>query len=233
MALTKLSASLGLLAATLGANALPSPSKYTYSVKETHWVPRAWTEAGSASKSDLINLQIGLKQQNEGLIEQHLTEVSDPSHERYGEHLSAEDIKSMITPSDDTLTLVNEWLQDHGISTIGISPAKDWFSIVVPIEKAEELLQTSYKTFRHHDGSTVSRAPEWSLPNHLHEHIDVVQPTTSFFRPMPEGKGWGPYDKGPHHHMSWWEHTGKHMYGDRRHNWVCCLPRSSKESHSS
>ncbi|KAI7180342.1 tripeptidyl-peptidase 1 precursor [Hortaea werneckii] len=219
MALTKLSASLGLLAATLGANALPSPSKYTYSVKETHWVPRAWTEAGSASKSDLINLQIGLKQQNEGLIEQHLTEVSDPSHERYGEHLSAEDIKSMITPSDDTLTLVNEWLQDHGISTIGMSPAKDWFSIVVPIEKAEELLQTSYKTFRHHDGSTVSRAPEWSLPNHLHEHIDVVQPTTSFFRPMPEGKGWGPYDKGPHHHMSWWEHTGKHMYGDRRHNW--------------
>lgn len=189
MALTKLSATLGLLAAGLGVDALPSDPKYSYAVKERHFVPRAWTEAGPASKSDVINLQIGLKQQNEGLVEQHLTEISDPAHERYGQHLSFDEIKDMITPSKDTSSLVREWLNEHGIHNIGEAPAKDWLSIVVPIEKAEELLQTSYKSFRHPDGHSISRAPEWSLPLHLHEHIDVVQPTTSFFSPQAEYKG--------------------------------------------
>jgi tripeptidyl-peptidase-1 len=34
----------------------------------------------------------------------------------------------------------------------------------------------------HNDGSTLVRTSEWSLPEHLHNHVDLVQPTTSFFR---------------------------------------------------
>ena len=51
------------------------------------------------------------------------------------------------------------------------------------MEKAEQLFHTSYKTFRHEDDTTLSRAPEWSLPVPSHEHIDGTQPMTSFFRP--------------------------------------------------
>ena len=102
---------------------------------------------------------------------------------RYGQHLSVDEIHDIISPSADTITLVHAWLLDHNIHDAAFSPSKDWVSVVIPIGKAEKLLQTSYKEFKHdEDGSTLSRAPEWSLPLHLHDHIDVVQPTTSFFR---------------------------------------------------
>ena len=174
---------LSLALCTISAvYALPATLRSAYAVKERHIVPRGWTEAGPASKSEGIHLQIGLKQRNEGMIEQHLLKISDPSHARYGQHLSAAEIHDIVSPSSDSVELVHAWLLEHNITNAVLSPAKDWFSVVVPIGKAEQLLQTSYKVFSHEDGSTISRAPEWSLPSCLHEHIDVVQPTTSFFR---------------------------------------------------
>lgn len=210
--LLKLSASLAI--AALGAHALPTASSSTYAVKERHVVPRAWTEAGPADKSQVMHLQIGLKQRNEGVIERHLLEVSNPHHERYGQHLSAQEVHDLVAPADETVDAVRDWLLEHDISDIGLSPAKDWIHIVVPIGKAEELLRTKYSNFINEDGHSISRAPEWSLPLHLHEHVDVVQPTTSFFRPKAEIKPFGPVgDHFPSHPPSWWEHTGKHQYG--------------------
>jgi tripeptidyl-peptidase I len=172
--------------AALSVDALPQSARSEYAVKERHFVPRAWTEVGDVSKTETINLQIGLKQQNEGLVEKHLLEVSDPAHARYGQHLTDEEIAEIVAPTDEAVNLVHEWLTDHGITKFGYSPARDWVSVVTTIEKAEELLQTKYSKYRHHSGKAISRAKEWSLPIHLHEHIDVVQPTTSFFNPKAQ-----------------------------------------------
>lgn len=211
------------LAALLGVHALPSTPLSSYAVKESHAVPHTWTAVGPADKSETINLQIGLKQSNEGEIERQLLEISNPDHERYGQHLSAAEIADIVRPAADSKAAVHQWLVEHGIHEIGYSPADDWISIVVPIEKAEELLQTSYTKYTHRDGSTLSRAAEWSLPLHLHEHIDVVQPTTSFFRPAAQVQSWGPGSWGPASHgmgethpMSWWEEFGKHKYGGQK-----------------
>ncbi|EAQ83511.1 hypothetical protein CHGG_09915 [Chaetomium globosum CBS 148.51] len=53
----------------------------------------------------------------------------------------------------------------------------------INVSKAERLLTTTYHTYRHVDGDVAIRAPEWSLPAHLHEHIDAIHPTNAFFRP--------------------------------------------------
>jgi len=206
------------LAALLGVQAMPSTPVASYAVKESHPVPRVWTAVGPADKSETINLQIGLKQSNEGAIERHLLEISNPDHKRYGQHLSADQVADIVRPAADSKNLVHQWLVEHGINEIGYSPANDWISIVVPIEKAEELLQTSYTKYAHRDGATLSRAAEWSLPLHLHEHVDVVQPTTSFFRPSAEIQSYGPntLDIGESHPMSWWEETGKAMYESKK-----------------
>jgi len=206
---------LAVLSAATSVDSLPSSS--SYATKERHIVPRGWTAVGDAAKSQLLNLQIGLKQRNEGFIERHLIEVSDPNHARYGQHLSAAEIHDMIAPSNETLILVTEWLAEHHVENFTYtSPARDWITVLVPIEKAEELLQTEYKTFRHSDGSEISRVPEWSLPLHLHEHIDVVQPTTSFFRPIGQAKHLGPVKGDDSWPMSWWTEVGQHMYADQR-----------------
>jgi tripeptidyl-peptidase-1 len=83
---------------------------------------------------------------------------------------------------------VHDWLLDHNITanTLRYSPAKDWIKVTLSIESVERLLDTNYSLFEHEDGSQIVRAPEWSLPVHLHEHVETIQPTNSFFRARPK-----------------------------------------------
>jgi len=95
------------------------------------------------------------------------------------------EVNDLVKPADETLDLVHEWLGDHGIqsSRLEYSAAKDWIKITLPVNAIENLLDTEYSVFQHEDGDSLVRTPEWSLPLHLHEHISVIQPTNSFFRP--------------------------------------------------
>ncbi|KAF2814722.1 tripeptidyl-peptidase 1 precursor [Mytilinidion resinicola] len=161
----------------------PVHSRSPYAVKETHNVPRQWKRVGRASSANTIDLHIGIKQGQFEELERQLYEVSDPSHDRYGKHLSHDEVNDLVKPSVETLDLVNEWLRDNGIESLSYSPSKDWISVSLPIETVERLLDTEYHTFEHErDGDRLVRTTKWSLPAHLHEHIDVIQPTTSFFR---------------------------------------------------
>lgn len=161
----------------------------------------------------LVHLAIGLKQQNEGVVEEHLLQVSDPSHHRHGKHLTAAEIQDIVRPSQESQDLVKSWLEEHGISGHH-NPANDFIHVVIPIEKAEALLDTTYSKFQHEDGTVLDRAPEWSLPLHLHEHIDVVQPTTSFFRTKRSAVGSKlPMLDAPHYSDSWYKTKGPGHYG--------------------
>lgn len=182
-------------------------------VKERHNAPIAWKNVGPAAKDEMLHLQIGLKQGTEGEVERHLEEVSDPGHARYGQHLTAVEIHDLVTPSEETVNSVKQWLADHGVQDHAFNPSRDWVSIWVPIEKAEKMLDTTYSRFRHGDGSELSRAQEWSLPAHLHEHIEVVQPTNSFFRPGPKVNTLsGPVMGEETISLEWFETIGKNMY---------------------
>ena len=99
-------------------------------------------------------------------------------------------MNGLVKPSDDTLNLVHDWLLDNDIhgSRLEYSPAKDWISVSLPINAVESLLDTKYSVFGYEDGDYLVRTPQWSLPQHLHEHINVIQPTNSFFRPKRQGK---------------------------------------------
>lgn len=77
---------------------------------------------------------------------------------------------------------MHEWLLSNGIGEFNYSPSKDWINIKITVEKAEELLATEYSVYVHEDGTEHARTTEWSLPRHLHAHIDTIQPTTSFMR---------------------------------------------------
>lgn len=211
MLFTALSVSLSAIGL---ATALPSSQpRSPYVVKERHLAPVGWENVGPAAKDEMVHLQIALKQGTEGEVERHLEEVSDPSHARYGQHLTAEDIHALVAPAEESVELVKAWLADHGITDHAFNPSRDWVSISVPIEKVESMLDTTYSRFRHRDGSELSRAEAWSLPAHLHEHIDVVQPTNSFFRPAPKANSMsGPVLGEETISMEWFETIGKNMY---------------------
>ncbi|KAF8860349.1 tripeptidyl peptidase-like protein [Acephala macrosclerotiorum] len=163
----------------------PSERRADYAVKDRHVVPWSWTRVGPAPSQHKIQLQIGVRQGNFNELERHLYEVSDPFHPRYGQHLSKAEVNELIKPSDDTLAQVHDWLCGNGVKKedLQYSHAKDWIKVTLPVSTVESLLDTQYSVFQHKDGSHMVRAPEWSLPMHLHEHIETIQPTNSFFQP--------------------------------------------------
>lgn len=202
------------------AVAKPTLAANQYYIKERHNVPRGWNKIGAVPDSHLIDLHIGLRQNNQGKIEKHIMEASDPYHSSYGQHLSAGEVQKLISPSDETIRMVYTWLTEHGITTARLSASKDWLTASVPVRRVERLLNTTYSVYQHQDGSTLIRAPEWSLPQYLHDLIDLVQPTTSFFRTskltsdaMPEK---APIQWHESFEKGWWKAPPQHVSSPQR-----------------
>lgn len=174
---------VAILAATVGnvlAASVPHLNKRGYAVKEDIAVPHGWTRHHERlEKSQLIPLKIGLVQQNLNKAEQLLYEVSNPRHRSYGRHMSVADIKALIAPAQESIDRVMEWLASHDIHHSEVEQVGDFINVVVPIHKAEIMLDTEYNTY-HSKGTKVVRALQYSLPYDLHDHIDLIQPTTMF-----------------------------------------------------
>jgi tripeptidyl-peptidase-1 len=111
-----------------------------------------------------------------------IASVSDPYHSRYGQHLTHEEVVALVKPKLEGLDSVHEWLLSNGVKEFNYSPSKDWINVRISVAQAEDLLATEYSTYVHEDGTEAARTTQWSLPQHLHEHIDTIQPTTSFMR---------------------------------------------------
>jgi tripeptidyl-peptidase-1 len=186
MKLNGLLLAAGLLASSAAGK--PVKQRSAFAVKESHHVPRRWTETRRPDSGHKIALRIGLKQGSFSDLERQLYEVSDPDHQSYGQHLKAEQVHKLLEPSGETLDQVHEWLADNGVgkSALRYSSARDWITVTLPVVDIEQILNTKYSVYRHEDGSEVVRTPKWSLPLHLHDHIDTIQPTTSWFRAKPK-----------------------------------------------
>ncbi|EPS98883.1 hypothetical protein FOMPIDRAFT_1125451 [Fomitopsis schrenkii] len=176
------SLSLPVLWGLLGAAA---PADHTYKVKETVLPPHGWIATDAAPSGHTIAFRIGLPQSNFAELEAHLYAVSDPTSERYGQHLSQEEVEALVAPQPESVQLVEEWLASHDLAgdALSRSSAGDWITVKVPVALAETMLDTTYQVWTHTaSGDALVRATSYSLPEHLHEHIEVIQPTTIFSR---------------------------------------------------
>lgn len=101
--------------------------------------------------------------------------------------MTSDEVEQLVRPSSKTLDSTHEWLLDNGIdaSSLSYSSAKDWIHLSIPVKDAERLLDTEYHVYEHEAGGQIIRTQNWSLPLHLHKHIDAIQPTTSFMRAAP------------------------------------------------
>ena len=137
---------LSLLACPLAA-ALASASLYRdtpHKIKESIDVPHGWIRHGPPPSDHLLELKIALPQPYFPILEKHLQEVSDPSHERYGAYLSKEETEALMTPHPESLDAASEWLSSYGIEEEHLyrSSAQDWVTVRVPVALAEEMLKT-------------------------------------------------------------------------------------------
>jgi len=87
--------------------AAPTSNTAAYAVKERHAAPLGWTRISSPADYQIINLQIALRQENSDALIKIAMEVSDPSHPRYGQHLSAKQVRDLVAPSNGTIDAVS------------------------------------------------------------------------------------------------------------------------------
>lgn len=115
-----------------------------FQLKETAPTPQNWIKVGRPAATHPITLRIAFPQPGFSLLEQHIYEVSDPAHARYGMHLSKGDVETLISPHSDSLKAVNQWLGEHGLGEEHLrrSSAADWVKFTVPVAKAEIMLNT-------------------------------------------------------------------------------------------
>ncbi|KAF9450674.1 subtilisin-like protein [Macrolepiota fuliginosa MF-IS2] len=174
------------LALVSGALALPQPEiDYNFRLKESIVPPHGWQKISTAPADHIIHLRIGLPQSNFKELERHLYEVSDPFHSRYGQHLSKAEVDALVAPPKQSHNLVDEWLTSFGLGEEDLvrSSAQDWVTVKIPISVAEKMLNTKYHIWKY-DGTDdhLIRTTDYSLPDHLHGHIELIQPTTIFAR---------------------------------------------------
>ncbi|KAI0059677.1 subtilisin-like protein [Artomyces pyxidatus] len=137
---------------------------HTHKIVESVVAPSEWINVGSAPADHIIPLRIALPQANFAALEEHLYAVSDPAHERYGAHLSKAEVEALVAPHPDSVSAVDTWLSEHGILN-------------------KRMLDTTFKIFKHKKhGDEIVRTTRYSLPPHLHPHVELVQPTTLFSR---------------------------------------------------
>ncbi|THH09992.1 hypothetical protein EW145_g1636 [Phellinidium pouzarii] len=170
----------------IATSAYAIPSDLTAPVVKHAWahIPEGWEVDAMPSANHPITLKIGLKQSRINELINTLYEVSDPLHPKYGQHLSRIEVEELVKPHPESVYAVHDWLSMHGVNIateVARNSAGDWLSVSLPLSRVESMLAAEYRVYRHkRTDERVVRTTAYSLPRALHDHIDLVQPTTMF-----------------------------------------------------
>ncbi|KAK3321801.1 peptidase-like protein [Apodospora peruviana] len=143
--------------------------------------PREWTRLADAHPDQVLKLRIALDQPNEGLFERTLYEISDPSHAKYGQHLSRDELSSLMAPREESTAAVLSWLRDAGIHDSKVERDGEWINLKVTVREASSLLDADFGLWGH-DGTNVKkvRALKYSVPEEVAKHVRMVAPVVRF-----------------------------------------------------
>jgi tripeptidyl-peptidase I len=139
-----------------------------------------WTKVGKPPADATLRLRIGLAQSNVDGQQEFLEKVSSPNSESYGQYWTPEDVIKTFAPSESALSDTLNWLLFNNISSraVKLSSGRNWITVETSIAAAEKLLNTRYGLYRNaRDGSQAVACDEYSIPQSIREHIDLIMPT--------------------------------------------------------
>lgn len=142
--------------------------------------PSNFVSRGPAASDTVLNFRIALKQSDIAGLEQALFAVSTPGSEKYGEHLTRDDLVEYVKPSAESLAAVNEWLSSNGLSGKSVSYAGDWLAVSAPVSKVNEMLDADFTVFADNSGTEMIRTLSYSIPASLVGHIDLIHPSVKY-----------------------------------------------------
>ncbi|CAK5281067.1 unnamed protein product [Mycena citricolor] len=147
-------------------------------------VPSGFVNHGPAPVNDQLTLRFGLAHTDAAGLQTKLQEVSTPGNANFRQWLSMEEIKTYMEPSAETVAAFQAFASANGLNTSSISPNGDWFSITLPVSRANELFDANFELFSHAKLDTqIARTMSVSLPAEIVGIVDVIHPSTSFAEP--------------------------------------------------
>lgn len=110
-------------------------------------------------------------------LESKLYSVSSPDSADYGKYLDKHDMEAYFAPSLEAEEKVRSWLESAGAKDIESDSGLVTFTTTVGA--ANKMLDTKFGLYT--NGMTTKlRTTQYSVPDELVEHIDLVSPTTYF-----------------------------------------------------
>jgi tripeptidyl-peptidase-1 len=143
---------------------------------------QGWMVKSGLAPEQKLTLQIGLKQQNEDELIQKLLDVSNRKSSNYGKYLDRDEVENLVGATDETKRVVLQWLKDEGIEKIHVESS--WVTFVASVEQANKILAADYQGYER-DGISKIRTTQYSVPQDLAKHIDLIHPTTFFGKTEP------------------------------------------------
>jgi tripeptidyl-peptidase-1 len=96
---------------------------------------------------------------------------------------SAKQVAETFAPSQESYASVLNWLSEHGIAAERVkqSQSLSWLQFDATVSEAEDLLNTQYFEYKHATtGQAHVACEEYSLPEDIKKHIDLITPTVHF-----------------------------------------------------
>ena len=164
-----------------------APSAASNILEQLRKVPEGWTLVGTPEPERLLHLRITVQSPNQAQFEQTVLDISTPDHPSYGQHMKHHEIKAMLRPTAAATASIIEWLHFAGVPRTNIGDEGEWINFVTTVRQAEKLLDTEFYWFRNrHNNAERIRTLQYSVPQPLHQYIDMIQPTTRFGQIRPE-----------------------------------------------
>jgi tripeptidyl-peptidase-1 len=154
-----------------------SNMKMVDTVQKAALAQRGWNVQRTPAVDEPITLQIGLTLQNEDALIARLKDVSDPKSKNYGQYLDRDAANDLAKPALDASDKVVKWLKDSGVSAV--TSDGFWVTFRTTVTKANELLAADFLEY-HNDGVSKIRTTQYSVPQEVSHHVDLIHPTTFF-----------------------------------------------------
>ncbi|KAF4433916.1 Tripeptidyl-peptidase SED1 [Colletotrichum fructicola] len=165
------------LAITL-SQAKPHAKEQTWTMSG-NWREAGWRRESRAPGNHPIRMDFALSVPESGIsaAEDVLRAISDPSSDKFGHHLSADEVSEMFAPSADVVRQTAKWLNSAGIPRSSMSVSSDGSHIFfnTTVERAERLIDATFYSYSK-DNSIQLATKSFGLPARISGHIDAVLP---------------------------------------------------------
>ena len=105
-------------------------------------IPHGWSQGDAVPASRALKFRIAVKQENAFVFEQHVIDISTPSHSKYGQHMAYAELKDMLRPTSEATESIVGWLKAEGVPVENIEDDGDWIHLSISTATAERLFDT-------------------------------------------------------------------------------------------